>query len=93
MAFKSMSKTQYPPRQWALVGSPGAGKSTFAAQMAGPLLVVDADHRFAEVARLAMDEVFELSGEPSDNVKAERIATLLKGGMDGAGIKPSWSTA
>ena len=34
MAFQKMSKTQYPPRQWALVGYPGAGKSTFAAQMA-----------------------------------------------------------
>lgn len=87
MAFKKMDKIQYPPRQWALVGYPGSGKSTFASQMAGPLLVVDADHRFAEVARLAMDEVFQLSDEPSDNVNAERIAALLKENMSGSGVK------
>lgn len=87
MAFKKMDKIQYPPRQWALVGYPGSGKSTFASQMTGPLLVVDADHRFAEVARLAMDEVFELSDEPSDNVNAERIAALLKENMGGSGVK------
>lgn len=87
MAFKKMDKTQLPPRQWALVGYPGSGKSTFAAQMQGPLLVVDADHRFAEVARLALDEVFELSDEPADNVNAERIADLLKANMTGSGVK------
>ncbi|MCE7986854.1 MAG: hypothetical protein DYG89_37245 [Caldilinea sp. CFX5] len=87
MAFKKMDKIQYPPRQWALVGYPGSGKSTFAAQMTGPLLVVDADHRFAEVARFANDEVFQLSDEPSDNVNAERIAALLKENMSGSGVK------
>ncbi|MEZ4865314.1 MAG: AAA family ATPase [Caldilineaceae bacterium] len=87
MAFKKMQKIQYPPRQWALVGYPGSGKSTFAAQMAGPLLVVDADHRFAEVARFASDEVFQLSDEPADNVNAERIAALLKENMSGSGVK------
>lgn len=87
MAFKKMDKTVFPPRQWALVGYPGSGKSTFAAQMAGPMLVVDADHRFAEVARLATDEIFKLSDEPSDNVNAERIAALLKENMAGSGIR------
>lgn len=87
MAFKKMDKIQYPPRQWALVGYPGSGKSTFASQMAGPLLVVDADHRFAEVARLATEEVFQLSDEPSDNVNAERVAALLKENMAGSGVK------
>ena len=70
-----------------LWGAPGSGKSTFAAQMTGPLLVVDADHRFAEVARFANDEVFQLSDEPSDNVNAERIAALLKENMSGSGVK------
>lgn len=87
MAFKKMDKILYPPRQWALVGYPGSGKSTFASQMAGPLLVVDADHRFAEVARFASDEVFALSEEPADNVNAERIAVLLKENMSGSGVK------
>lgn len=87
MAFKKMSKTQLPTRQWALVGAPGVGKSTFAAQMQGPMLVVDADHRFAEVARLALDEVFQLSDEPADNVNAERITALLRDNMTGSGVK------
>lgn len=87
MAFQKMSKTQYPPRQWALVGYPGAGKSTFAAQMAGPILAIDADHRFMEVARLAKDEVFQLSDNPADNVDAECIAALLKENMRGSGVK------
>ncbi len=87
MAFKKLDKAQFPPRQWALVGAPGAGKSSFAAQMVGPLLVVDSDHRFTEVARLAKDDVFMLSDEPSDNVNAERIAALLKENMAGSGIK------
>jgi len=87
MAFKKMDKTVFPPRQWALVGYPGSGKSTFAAQMTGPMLVVDADHRFAEVARLAAGEIFQLSDEPADNINAERIAALLKENMAGSGIK------
>lgn len=87
MAFKKLDKMQFPPRQWALYGPPGAGKSSFAAQMVGPLLVVDSDHRFTEVARLAKDDVFMLSNDPSDNVNAERIAALLKENMAGSGIK------
>ena len=87
MAFNKMSKTKLPPRQWALVGAPGCGKSTFAAQMVGPLLVVDADHRFTEVARFAHDDVFELSNNPSDNVNAERITALLRENMSTSNVK------
>ena len=56
MAFKKMEEG-FPPRQWALVGQPGSGKSTLAAQMRAPLLVIDADHRFAEVKKLVDDYV------------------------------------
>lgn len=84
--FKRMIVNKYPPRQWALVGYPESGKSTFAAQMQGPLLVVDADHRFGEVAGLA-SVVYGLSDDPEDNVNAERIAVLLKANMAGAGVK------
>lgn len=85
--FKTMAVNKYPPRQWALVGYPGSGKSTFAAQMQGPLLVVDADHRFGEVAGLATGNVYQMSDDPADNVNAERIAGLLKANMAGAGVK------
>ena len=42
MGFKKIDTTARPPRHWALVGHPGSGKSTFAAVMDAPLLVVDA---------------------------------------------------
>ena len=73
MAFKKLETTAYPRRLWGLYGFPGSGKSTFAARLRGPLLVIDADHRFDEVARLAGD-VYALSDRPADNVDSERIA-------------------
>lgn len=87
MAFQKFDTTAYPPRQWALVGHPGSGKSTFAAQMSGPLLVVDADHRFAEVASLAQDDVYQLSDNPVDNVHAERIAACLRENMGDSDVR------
>ena len=87
MAFKKIDTTARPPRHWALVGYPGSGKSTFAAQMDGPLLIVDADHRFSEVAGLAGGDVYEVSGNPADHVDAGRIAQLLAANMPGAGVR------
>lgn len=87
MAFKKMTRAKYPPRQWSLVGYPGAGKSTFAAQMKGPTVVVDADHRFQEVLPVAVDEVFELSDNPTDNVNPDDITRLLARNMPGSGVK------
>ncbi len=85
MAFKKMERTPYPPRLWALVGFPGSGKSTFAAAMRGPLLVIDADQRFQEVLGLA-GEVYQLSDTPADNTDYERIAELLAENMPGAKV-------
>jgi hypothetical protein len=87
MAFQKMNKTAFPPRQWALVGYPGSGKSTFAAQMRGPLLVVDADHRFSEVAMHAAEDVYELSENPADNISAERIAARLREDMADSDVR------
>ena len=84
--FRKMTPAPYPPRLWALVGYPGSGKSTFAAQMKAPLLVIDADHRFREVLSWVAGEVYELSGEPTDNLDPDRIAALLAGNMPGAGV-------
>lgn len=86
MGFKKIDTTARPPRHWALVGHPGGGKSTFAAVMDAPLLVVDADHRFQEVAKLAGGDVYEVSGNPADHVDPARIAQLLAANMPGAGV-------
>ena len=87
MPFKKMNLHRLPARQWAIVGHPGSGKSTFAAQLTAPLLVVDADHRFAEVAHLVAGAVLELSDQAADHVQAERIAFLLRENMAGSGVK------
>lgn len=86
MAFKKLEMTAYPRRLWGLYGFPGSGKSTFAARLRGPLLVIDADHRFDEVARLAGD-VYALSDRPADNVDSERIAAQLRANMPGADVR------
>ncbi|MBN1815441.1 MAG: AAA family ATPase [Anaerolineae bacterium] len=87
MAFRKMTKQKYPPRLWSLVGYPGSGKSTFAAQMRGSLLVVDADHRFQEVLDLAGErDVYELSDVASDNTDPDRVAALLAKNMPGADV-------
>jgi len=80
-----MKPSTYPRRHWALVGHPGAGKSTFATEMRGPLLAIDADHRFTEVMHLASD-VYQLSESPADNVNPRRIHALLQSHMAGADI-------
>ena len=87
MGFKKMIKEKYPPRMWSLVGYPGSGKSTFASQLFGPMVVIDADHRFQEVLNLSNNEVFELSDSPADNVDPDRINTLLMKNMPGSGTK------
>lgn len=87
MAFKKMSKTSYPPRLWALVGYPGGGKSTFATRMRGPVLPIDADHRFTEVAHLAEEDVFQLSDKHDDNNNTDVIAQTLDENMPGSGVK------
>jgi len=87
MTFKPVTAHQYPRRLWSLAGYPGSGKSTFAMQMTGPLLAVDADHRIDEVASLAAAGVFQLSDEPADNSVAERIAACLRANMIGSGVR------
>ena len=87
MPFKRIDTLARPARQWALVGLPGSGKSTFAAAMDGPILAIDADHRFAEVAGLAAGDVFQLSDDPADMVDAGRIAQRLAANMPGAGVR------
>lgn len=87
MPFKKMERANYAPRQWSLAGYPGAGKSTFAAQLQGPMVVVDADHRFQEVLGAVDGDVFALSDTPSDNVDPDRISALLHQHMPGAGVK------
>lgn len=87
MAFRKMTLPQFPPRLWSLAGYPGSGKSTFAARMRGPMVVVDADHRFTEVLALTGEDVYALSDTPSDNVNPESIARLLGENMPGTEVK------
>jgi hypothetical protein len=87
MPFPKMKKPKYPPRLWGLMGYPGSGKTTFAVQMLGPLLVVDADHRFSEVLDLANGrEIFLLSEKPVDNTETDRIAAILDKEMRASSI-------
>lgn len=87
MGFKKMVRSKYPPRMWSLVGYPGSGKSTFASQLKGPMVVVDADHRFQEVLHVAKDEVFQLSDEAAHNVDPSAINAQLGKNMPGSGVK------
>lgn len=88
MPFAPMQRPEYPPRQWSIVGRPGSGKSTFAAAaMRTPILAIDADQRFAQVAHLAGGEVYQLSEDPTANTDARRIADLIAANMRGSGVK------
>lgn len=87
MAFKKLDQAAYPVRLWGLYGFPGDGKSTLAARLRGPILAIDADHRFTEVARLAGGNVYALSDNPADNVDADRIAECLRANMPGSGVR------
>lgn len=84
--FPKIDPTAYPRRLWGLYGLPGSGKSTFAARMRGPILAIDADHRFDEVARLA-GNVYALSNAPADCVSPERIAAQLRANMPGSDVQ------
>ncbi|RPI53459.1 MAG: hypothetical protein EHM56_07250, partial [Chloroflexi bacterium] len=86
MAFPEMQPWQYPPRLWALEGYPGSGKSTFAAQMVTPILVVDADHRYREVLRLVDGPVYELSKNPIDHIDTNHITAALMANMPGTRV-------
>lgn len=87
MAFRKLDSPSYPPRHWSIVGYPSSGKTTFASQMDGPKLVIDADHRFTEVLELDGDVVYALSDNPADNVNPDAISRILTADMPGSGVK------
>jgi hypothetical protein len=78
-----MTLSKYPPRFWMLVGYPGSGKSTFAAKMKGPFVVIDADHRFTEVLRHAQGDVYPVSDIPSEHSDPHASARRLNENMPG----------
>jgi hypothetical protein len=84
MPFKLKKKPRYPRRLWALAGYPDDGKSTFASQMLGPLLPIDADHRFDQVMHLVEGTVYDF-GPPADHVLVSRIVTRLNEEMPDEG--------
>lgn len=89
MALRTKKRPKYPRRLWSLVGFPGDGKSTFAARMATPILVIDSDHRFDEVMHLVAGDVLEFEDaringlvapivdELSRSMPEERVATIV----------------
>ncbi len=89
MPIRTKKRRPYPRRLWSLVGFPGDGKSTFAARMAAPMLVVDSDHRFDEVMHLVAGDVLEFEDSRTNGQVAaivddlarsmpeERVATIV----------------
>ena len=89
MPLRTKKRPTYPRRLWSLVGFPGEGKSTFAARMAAPILVIDSDHRFDEVMHLVGGDVLEFEDaringlvapivdELSRSMPEERVATIV----------------
>lgn len=86
MGFKKFTKAKYPPRLWAITSFPGDGKSTFATRMYSPILPIDADHRFDEVADLVPGDVYQLSDNPADNAIPDAINKRLIENMPGTKV-------
>lgn len=87
MSFRKMQAPQYPPRQWAVYGDPGSGKSHFASQMKAPALVIDSDARFAEQLTHAAGAIYQLSDQHADNTDPDAIASLLRENLPGSGVR------
>lgn len=86
--FRKMNAPEFPPRQWAVYGDPGSGKSHFATQMKLPALVIDADARFTEqIGNANGGAIYQLSDKHTDNTDADRIATLLRKELPGSGVR------
>ena len=86
MPFTKMTKSKYPARLWALVGYPAGGKSTFAARMQGPIVVIDADQRFEEVLHFTQSDVFPVSDIPVEHTDPHAIAKRLRENMPGTRV-------
>lgn len=84
MALKKLSRSARAPRHWALIGYSLDGKSTFAMQMTGPILVVDSDQRVANVLHRSPDpdNVYRLEDVDCTDVRAvaTEIEKAIKGG-------------
>lgn len=88
MAFKKNSDVQTRPnRRWVLFGAPSSGKSSFAAQMRAPIVVVDADRRFNEVKDLANGTVLTLSDDADEQKDVAAIDRLLREKIPGSGVR------
>lgn len=85
--FKKMTAPQFPPRQWAIYGAAGSGKSHFASQMKTPALVIDSDARFTEQLANAAGVIYQLSDEHTDNTDPDAIARQLREELPGSGVR------
>ncbi|MFW6069289.1 MAG: AAA family ATPase [Chloroflexota bacterium] len=78
MGLRTKKQPKYPRRLWSLVGFPGEGKSTFAARMAAPILVIDSDHRFDEVMHLVGGDVLEFEDRRINGLVAPIVDELAR---------------
>lgn len=83
MSFPKMTRPKFPLRQWAIMGEPLTGKSTFAARMKAPILPIDADHRWDTVMDLVAGDSLQWTTNPADHTNVHQIAKVLNEGMDG----------
>lgn len=87
MSFQKMQAPKFPPRQWAIYGDPGSGKSHFASQMKAPALVIDSDARFTEQLAHAAGDIYQLSNDHADNTDPDTIARQLRENLPGSGVR------
>ena len=76
-------------RMWALIGPANSGKSTFVAAMKDPVVVIDPDGRFNDVAEMmtaAGQEAYSLSDKPADHHDPLAIQKALEKNMPKADV-------
>jgi hypothetical protein len=74
---------------WALIGAANTGKSTFVAAMKDPVVVIDPDGRFNDVAEMMSasgQDAYSLSNVAADHHDALTIQKALEKNMPGARI-------
>ncbi len=75
-AFPKFPTRSVPPRRWGVYGPANTGKSTFLSALHQPLLVIDPDGRFSEVAGRCRDP-HQISTQPREHRDPLAIHRIL----------------